>query len=87
MHIKDTDLFDGALALLDSGVALDDPAAVEAVLINPYKKAPLASQQFVAACVTVAKAHKATWPPRPRREEDAAHLLDFLNRCSRGNDR
>jgi hypothetical protein len=60
MHISDIDVFDSARALLDHGVDLDDRAAVERALINPYKGDPETSKLFVERCIKLTKLWKAS---------------------------
>jgi hypothetical protein len=58
-EINDMDVFDSMRALLDDGVDLDDRAAVERHLINPYKDEPPTSKRFIDWCIKAAKANKA----------------------------
>src|SRR5262249_27959686 len=55
----DMDVFDSMRALLRDEVDLDDRAAVERVLINPYDLNPYFSSRFVNWCIKAAKANKA----------------------------
>ena len=57
--INDMDVFNSTRALLSENIDLNDCAAVERVLVNPYKDTPL-SKRFVDWCIKTAKANKAT---------------------------
>ena len=57
--IDDMDVFDSTRALLDDDVDLDDRAAVERALLNPYRGDPVIRQRFVNWCIKTAKANKA----------------------------
>ena len=59
MEINDMDVFDSMRHLLDTGVDLEDRAAVERVLINPYKENAETSERFVTWCIEAAKANRA----------------------------
>jgi hypothetical protein len=50
----DLDISESARALLSEKVDLDNRAAVEALLINPYKDSPISSR-FVDECISTAK--------------------------------
>jgi hypothetical protein len=56
--IDDMDVGDSMRALLDANVDLTDRAAVEAVLINPYR-GTTESERFVDWCIKAAKANQA----------------------------
>jgi hypothetical protein len=49
-------------SLLKTGVDLDDRAAVERVLINPYKAHPEFGPRFVSWCIKTAKFNAARFP-------------------------
>jgi hypothetical protein len=53
--IDDFDVFDTSRALVDDGVDLDDRAAVERQIINPYEDDQTISKQFVDVCIATAR--------------------------------
>ena len=59
MQIDDIDVFDSMRALLADGIDLNDRAAVERALINPYKDDLQTSERFVNWCIKAAKANIA----------------------------
>jgi hypothetical protein len=56
------DIFRAVEALLKTGVDLGDRAAVERVLINPYKSHPEFGPRFVSWCIKTAKINSARYP-------------------------
>lgn len=58
-HIDDMGVFDHMRGLLDTGIDLDDRAAVEAALANAYDDDPQLHARFVDWCIKAAKANKA----------------------------